>query len=712
MNSARRFLGLVILMGGLALLSLNTLALHPTSYVPGGDTTDYQQFTWNYWWVRFAFNHDLPIYETDYILYPLRPVNLAMHAMTLAGFPIWAALEPIIGRVGAFNAVIWLGVLFTGVWMFLLLRDYKLPPALALIGGVFLLCLPVLGRSSELAHINLISLFYYPLVIWLWRKIVHKRRIAWAVIFGVTLWSAWLTDSMWLLFLSFILPFYGLYTLIEIPDWPSRRRVIFLGALSVGVFLVLGAGLAPLRQVQGFDRDSISPADRVAAERFSVAPSFYLGQPDDFERGRSIGRVLMLAVVLTLFFVRGGGRERWFWLVLGLPMMILSLGPEEDFFGKTITMPYWLLHQALGGLYRVPERFAVGFVFCMLMFLALSWKPYVMRWNFKARLAVTVTALFLVIGDLRMYETFQAHAAPAPYEYLETIREDPADYVIMSAPVWMKSGWAEVGNSAYLQWYAMDHEKPIAEGYVSRLADFSHYYYQNEAVLGWLAGYQPYQESTIKQLEQYVMDWPIGYMIVYQDAMQGEKLQDILGILNGLPFLCPVTVERDAVFFRTEAHPLFAECPARHLPEVAPGTYEIPFGLPGDELFIGRGFYPHDVIGGPPGRWMGAYDLGEADLFIDLPQGDYTMTLEATAFAEAQTVRVLANGQEIGAIEVQPEGFQAYPLSVPANVLGNDGQLSLRLIYDHAESPQALGLSSDPRTLSIALHKATFQKNP
>lgn len=702
----RRLIVLMALMGGLAWLSLNTLALHPNSHVPGGDFTDYFQYHWNFWHIRAALMDGESVYQTDHLLYPMRPVNMGLATLTPAWFPIWAALEPFTGTVLALNGLTWLILTLNGVWMVVLLRIWGAHDALALLGGSFWLILPAFGRSAELSHINLLPAFYLPMTLWLWHRVTQTRRIGWAVAFGVAMWFIWMTDSMWLLFLAFTLPAYGLLTLIQSPTWAIRWRLIVLGGLAVLIFMGLGYGLAPWRQIASFDNSTVSPADRIAAERFSVDWGFYFFAPDFAERGHSIGRVLTLAVLLTALAVRHGPRQRWFWLLLSLPPMILSTGPETIFFGQPVTMPYWGLHQALGGLYRTPDRFAPIAIFCWLVFLAQSWGPYFRAWEGRRRLALTTIALLVIFADLRLHEPFQTLAAPMPYQTHQTLRDDGAEYAVMSVPVWMKSGWAEVGNSAHLLWYAMAHEKPIVEGYVPRLPDFVHYYYQNEAVLGWLAGYQPYTEEAGRLLQQYIHDWPLGYIIVYQDAWPDAAAQGILGHLNGFDFLCPVTVERDAVFFRTAAHPDFAECPPRRLPPTASGGYEIPIGETGDELFIGAGFHRQEVIGGPTARWIGEHG---ATLFIDLPTADYTLTLETTAFHQPRGVRIMAETLEIGRFQVPPEGYQTFSLNLPAEAISAGRPLELQLWVDGGASGEALGLSTDSRILSIALNAVRFE---
>src|SRR5690606_32105671 len=94
-----------------------------------------------------------------------------------------------------------------------------------------------------------------------------------------------------------------------------------------------------------------------------------------------------------------------------------------------------------------------------------------------------------------------------------------------------------------------------------------------------------------------------------------ERALNALAFMNAHPSLCFVTVERDAVLYRTTSHP--KGCPPRLPPETDPGTYVIDLGAPGDEGFIGHGWYAHEDIGGVRARWAG--DRLEALLYAHLP---------------------------------------------------------------------------------------------
>ncbi|NJL94660.1 MAG: hypothetical protein HC915_13525 [Anaerolineae bacterium] len=286
--------------------------------------------------------------------------------------------------------------------------------------------------------------------------------------------------------------------------------------------------------------------------------------------------------------------------------LVLSLGPEVTLGGQSIRLPYALLHDALGGMYRVPERFVTPFVFCALAYLAARWTPVWAEWSPRLRWRSTALLCLLLLADLRVLQPVTAGEPYQQYAFYDWMGQEEADYVVVDVPVAMSSGWAAVGSNYYTQYNALHHGKRITNGHLSRVPDYYHDYFRNEAGLGWLGGFQLFREETRTALEAYVWDLPIGYLIVHQDrtdAASGQA-QDLLGRLNQLPFFCPVTVEGAAVVYGTAAHP--QRCQPRTPPQVAPGVYEIDFGAPEDAFYLDTGFYAREVIGGPLARWLGA----------------------------------------------------------------------------------------------------------
>ena len=72
--------------------------------------------------------------------------------------------------------------------------------------------------------------------------------------------------------------------------------------------------------------------------------------------------------------------------------------------------------------------------------------------------------------------------------------------------------------------------------------------------------------------------------------------------------------------YRTTWHP--DGCDPRTPPESEPGMYTIDLGVPGDEAYLGWGWYAPETIGDVTWRWAGARP--RARVYVDLPPGDYS----------------------------------------------------------------------------------------
>ena len=277
----------------------------------------------------------------------------------------------------------------------------------------------------------------------------------------------------------------------------------------------------------------------------------------------------------------------------------------------------------------------------------------------------------------------------------------------MEVPVSIGSGWTSTGNNFFVQYNGIIHGKRMVNATLTRIPNYYHYFFENETVMGWLGGFRLFKADTEETLRRYVDELPIGYIIVNQDKARPGQTEDILGRFNAMDFLCPVTVEGAAVLYATASHP--ARCVSRTPPEIEPGLYQIDFGQPGDEFFVGLGFHRQEIIGGPAARWLGFGDLTEAQIYVELPPGqDYTLSLEATAFDHPRPLFIYAGEKLLGEFEITDEGYGVYQAELPVEVLGANSQITLRLVYDDPVSAAELGLSGDERPIAIALNWLRF----
>ncbi len=719
------------------------LLLHGLIFTNGthGGSFDWFNYNWNFWWIRHALSYGLNIYINDMVMAP-HTVSFAYHALTAFWFPVWAVLEPLVGTLTAMNAILFLMAFLNGYVLFILLMREGASPALALTGGLLLQASPVTRYFYYNTHINLGDWFWLPANVLLWGQIVRAaeqgrpgRTLLWAVIHGAALWGVGHTDLQFPIFVGFWLVPYGLWTL-----WKSPRRLWLIGAGAVvvavtGVLLWLAGPLPYMAQFRG----ELAPGP-VEVRPGIPFPRGYLSTDPVWWWWNvpTLGGNVLILLVITLagwwVYRRQRSMEvrpswsppRWFWMLVLIPPFILSMGPQINLFGVEIPMPFRLLYAITDGMFKMPWRLAPIYVAAGAVFAALSWTAF---WRLRPphpnRRMLGLAAVVLLFGaDVRLYQTPPVGGTalqpvlPA-YDFYSAIGRETSDpydrMVILDVPTAAGTGEVLIGleRAIQYQFYGMTHHKRTLNGFISRApVDFFWGIRTDNPLLAWLGQRREYDpDLALPELRRIIDAWPVGYVVVHQDDLgrNTPTPQEILGIFNSVDdLLCPVWIERDVVVYRTAWHP--DGCPPRTPPEIEPGVYVVELGESGDERFIGLGWHWPEEVGGLRWRWGGEYP--DARLYVDLPPGNYTVTLAAQAFWEARRINVLVNGVPL-APEPQtatPDRLGEFTFRLPADVVGEGQHLEVALSYDAVIVPAEVGQSADPRRLAVAVDRVVFRR--
>jgi hypothetical protein len=715
----RRQLAVVTFYALLGLITLSPLTFHLGSQVPG--EIDYFHFNWNYWWIRYALQTGQNPYYTDMVLVPFRH-NLALHSLTPIWFPVYLLLEPLAGQLRATNSILWISVVLTGWTTYLFLRRWAVSAPLALLGGTMLALSPNMRGQLLGTHLDLIGFFWMPVLLLLWDRVANGSWVGWAAITGLALWGAWLTDPVVLLWIALLLGPYAALTFVRAADRRARARLVLLGGVALAVVLGLAWLVGPLQPLLAADLNAFAPLSYQTARDFSLSLKVWAWRPQAGEP-RGFGIVLVLLSVVTLVFPAKGSR-RWRWLMVAVPPLLLALGPDITLAGTRLPLPFRLVFNLTRGQYRVPARFVPVATLALIVFVGQTFTPWFARLRGTAwRLALVVAVMLAYLADTHTFAPLRIMSPPAPYQFYSMMRQEDADYVVLDVPSSPSSGTLILGwQSAMRSWhpeamfYGITHQKRMVSGLLSRIPDVEGLYYQQSPLLGWLAGERALDAGPASaELARLVAgQWgagevtaPVGYVVVHQDWLPPDRTQEVLAFLNGQPSLCFVEVERDAVLYRATSHP--KGCPPRLPPEIEPGVYRIPLGQPGDEGFIGQGWFRQEDIGGTAARWSG----GRLDtlLYASLPTGrGYTLAVHAVAFNAPRTVQVVANSETLGKFMVTPGDWSEYTLEIPADLVDRvGGNLVLSLSADGMISASDLGLSADTRPLAVAYDWVEFR---
>ncbi|MEZ4670875.1 MAG: hypothetical protein R3E39_23475 [Anaerolineae bacterium] len=721
---------------------------------------DYFNYNWNFWWIRHALSTGLNVYLNDFVMAP-HVSNFGYHALTAVWYPVWALVEPLAGTLTAMTVSIFLMCFLNGYVLFVLLLREGAHPALALLGGFLLQASPVTRYFYYNTHINLGDWFWLPAVVLLWGQILRAaekggwgRALMWGAVLGTAIWAIGHTDLQFPIFVAFWIVPYALYSLWRV--WrnaalSARYAALIIIFIAAGVALVIGAGLlwfaGPLPYMRSFT-GTLAPGpveDRPGIPfprgYLSLDPVWWWWNTPTL--GGSISVLLTVSLLFNLPALRrrftsqadaakAAGSSRWLWLLILLPPLILSMGPDITMFGVTIPMPFRIMHALTNGNFRMPWRLAPIFVAASAVFIAKTWTPILFKRGiqvpaFNRRYAVVVVVVLLVALDIRLYETAPLEDVLPTYQFYSDIgreKGDPYDKeVVLEVPTGAGTGETLIGETRAIQYqfYGMTHGKRMLNGFISRAPTENFWPMRyDDPLLAWLGQRRFIEPEVVEaELRQIIKDWPVGYIVVHQDDIgrNGPTPQEIIGYLNSLPNLvCPVWVERDAVVYRTSWHP--DGCPARTPPETEAGVYTIDIGAADDERYIGWGWHWPEPVGDLNWRWTGEYP--QTKLYVDLPPGAYTVSIAAQAFWEARQVRLLVNGDVLTcAVEgcsadnsytVQPDNLQNLTFTLPAEVVGEGQHLALELDYDAVVVPSEVGQSADPRKLAVAVDRVEFQQ--
>lgn len=706
---------------------LHAVVFHISTHGAG---YDYFNYNWNFWWIRHALQTPgLDIYENNFVMFPA-VTNYGYHVLAMGWYPLWAALEPMFGTLTAVNAIIALSCALNGWMMFVWLRAEGVGVGLALIGGAALQAFPITRYFYYNTHLNLMIWFWLPGLLLLWKRIVSRvesnrtrSALVWAMIFGIALWGLVVMDLQMPIFAAFLLIPYGLRT-----AWRLRQRSAFIrlaGAAAVSqiVALALLWFASPLRYILRFE-GRLAPGS--VEERPGIPLAGFADMANEWWSWSqpSVGAFFTAAVLIALginLFSRVQKRDaRWFWFAVMLPPLLLALGPTLYVGDTAVPLPFFRwLHALTDGMFRMPWRLMPIAVIAGMAFVGLT----LTAWSGSRRVSLRAwggaAALLALSASVRVFESAPLTHYPHPYAFYDAIgaeRGDPHDnYVVIEVPTAAGTGEVLFGDprAIQLQWYGIAHEKRMLNGFISR-APIENIWYivADDPMMAWLGQRRMLEPDAVEnQLRERIFSYPIGYFVVHLDLIgaESETAVEVIGYLNSLPDLvCPLWIEGDAVVYRTTAHP--DGCPPRTPPET-PGGYMIDIGAPDDWRYLGWGWHWREPVAGIDWRWTGAppefgadgeMQPGSARLYLELPTGEYTVTLNAQSFGAERPVSARANGVEltpISAPTAQPDGLSA--LSFALTTAG--GFLTLDIDGGGADD-------AGTRPLALAVESIRFER--
>ena len=519
-------------------------------------------FPWNDWWSRKCLLEGRNLFFTTWLFYP-RGVSLVYHNFAWLNTALWLPLSPLVGSIAATNLIFLFNLALGGIGMYLLVRYMTGEPRAAFVAGLIFAFWPC--RMSHYNHPNMISIGWIPLfLLFLMRTIREKPKLVSALLGGLFLALTGLARWLHLMFTGGLALVYLAYSVLRERQYWNRRTVAALVLMAGLATLVMWPLLSPLvlAQLKGGEK---------AEDVFSADPEIYstdlvsyfvpdrshaLFQPwladlwSRMRRGAYLGYGALALVGLGLW---RGRRDRGLWLVVGVGLFVLSLGPNLQVAGRQfdVTLPYaWVQDWPVVQVLRHPNRFSVylSLPVAVLAGYGMAWlvasppRSGGFRDSPPTRWLWTVIVGALVLFEYLPwpYPTVQPSVPPFYYQ----LAQEPGEFAILDLPM-----GARTVAKLYM-YYATVHGKPLVEGHVSRLPVSAYDFIDSVPLLRGLHQdneMDPALGDVSRQLSA-LAQANVRYVILHPDLVPPEQMarwQDWLGV-------APAFADQQTVVYRTQ----------------------------------------------------------------------------------------------------------------------------------------------------------------
>jgi len=532
-------------------------------------------FPWNDWWSRKCLLEGRNPFFTTWLFYP-RGVSLVYHNFAWLNTALWLPLSPLVGSIAATNLIFLFNLALGGIGMYLLVHYMTGEPRAAFVAGLIFAFWPC--RMSHYNHPNMISIGWIPLfLLFLMRTIREKPKRMYssassALLGGLFLALTGLARWLHLLFTGGLALLYLAYSVLRERQYWNRRTVAALVLMAGLATLVMLPLLSPLvlAQLKGGEKaeDVFSTDPEITStdllSYFVPDRSHPLFRPwladlwSRMRRGAYLGYGALALVGLGLW---RGRRDRGLWLVVGVGLFVLSLGPNLQVAGRQfdVTLPYaWVQDWPVVQVLRHPNRFSVylSLPVAVLAGYGMAWLagpaavsracPEADRRSHcrRARRAwlwtVCVGALVLFEYLPWPYPTVQPSVPP----FYHQLAQEPGEFAILDLPM-----GARTVAKPYM-YYATIHGKPLVEGHVSRLPVSAYDFIDSIPLLRGLHQdneMDPALGDVSRQLSA-LAQANVRYVVLHPDLVPPEQMarwQDWLGV-------APAFADQQTVVYRTQ----------------------------------------------------------------------------------------------------------------------------------------------------------------
>lgn len=461
----------------LALIMTWPLARHLRTLVPEGGTdpalnawtlawgADRVAHGWRGVWTPPAF---YPYQQTLAYSEPLLGVSLLVAPLVWVGAPLTLV----------YNTAFLLGLIVSGVGMYLLARLVTADRLAAALGAAAFVCLPY--RVAQAGHLQVQWLGWLPLALWALITVVQRRSTVAAWLFVAAsvlqLLSYGYMAYPWALATTLTL----LALLMRAEAAPALRRGLAAAAIVlaaiVPVWMVYGRVWGSRDVPTGEILENAADLGTYLAVPAAVPHAAWLPGVAQPEGCFFPGLVVTALAILGLSpWPRCGDANAWRYRLLFVAMAVLaiwvSLGPEPRAWGEPLPIPS--LHRALTSLplfevFRVPARFGALALLAACVLAAMGAAAALRPLAGRPRMAAAAVLLALIVWEGRPATRALGEAVP---QFPETEREayewlaSQLEGAVLELPI---GGPARYNFGLQDQHAALRHRHPVVNG-ISRV---------------------------------------------------------------------------------------------------------------------------------------------------------------------------------------------------------------------------------------------------
>lgn len=548
----------LLVLGAFGLLSVAYLwpLVREFGAAMAGDGFDRYVFQWTNWWVRYALTRGLPLYQTDFLFYP---VGADLHFLSFSWLNtlVWWPLETLIGDPAAYNFTVWWSWPLAGFGAYLLGREVFDDRRAALVSGLIYTFYPY--HFAQRNHLNLLSIQWIPFSLLFIIRLT--RGGGWVHGCAAGLFLALSGLSSWhLLTLNGMLA--GLWLIYawlrEREEWSASTWRGLL-ALLITVALITGPFVTPLIMEQFVDpsgqesylgKEGETQTDLVA----HFLPNLY--QPvwgaaaapvhRRFLRNKdhavSLGYLPLVLLVYGLWRWKREPRIRFWAIGLGI-FWLLSLGPYPRINGEpfpTVPLPYRLVGWSFPvRSLRNPERFNILVSLCLSMSVGAALAHGLSRLT-KHRAAAAAALLSALVLFEYWSWPFPTRPTRVPVGY-DLIAGDETSGAIVDIPI-------SNDLSKRYMYFQTVHERPTVTGHVSRPPAGAYAFIEgNDLLRSMREGRQPDPQGDAVGDLKALADVGVQYLIVHKSELGSGELDAIRAHIP----VVPVHEDEEVAIYRT-----------------------------------------------------------------------------------------------------------------------------------------------------------------